>query len=172
MAAFLMCFRHLVRNYFLFILIYLEYLAYAKRCLARNNCACSFDDGSATFNLSTIAREDGISQFHFVPSTDDSYFYFYSPCYPLSIGACTGSSACLFNNSDYTFQDIGDSREPAFEYTGENVVMTYRSRDHLRTTHVTNICKQDTFYPILNVAGETTPQTFQMEMISAQACNQ
>ncbi|XP_045168086.2 uncharacterized protein LOC123531309 isoform X2 [Mercenaria mercenaria] len=141
-----------------------------KQCVKSNHCACVFDDGSGTIDLSPIGHKDGTAVFVDRPSSTDAYWYSYNPCGTFYEAACVNVAVCQYDPVKYVFQDIGVPDKVSFNYNGLYVVAQYQSQDGFRNTFVTLVCDQRKTQPALDVIGGTTGTDYYMTLTTVAAC--
>ncbi|XP_041367371.1 uncharacterized protein LOC121381985 [Gigantopelta aegis] len=143
-----------------------------KQCVGVGPCACTFDDGSGTVDLSSTGNKDGTARYHDYPGAD-SYFYSYNPCAPFTDGGCVDVAVCQTDNAKTAYYNLGTQDTAQWSYDGTNIqIYYYALTDAMRETFVTVKCDPKYDEPFVSIQGEQPlgyPQYY-VEITTKCAC--
>ncbi|XP_052808450.1 cation-dependent mannose-6-phosphate receptor-like [Mya arenaria] len=139
-------------------------------CVQSGQCACTYDDGSGTVDLSPIASTDQSNPLIRDAFAPDTYAYSFNPCLPFTEGTCVNAAACQFDTNGNIYYNIGDSSKVTLANSGTTITATYVADDGARQSKATFTCDPNKDPPDVQALGETSQSFYEFAITTKYAC--
>ncbi|XP_013790814.1 uncharacterized protein LOC106474667 [Limulus polyphemus] len=167
--------------FIVFLHLVFPLLCNSETCTKINSCVCKFSNGSV-INLTPLASKDTARWRDKATSTNDTYRYFYNPCFDFKEGPAdspledcsTEVAACQVSPDHKLYYNLGNQASAQFHWnnTGNVLQLVYQAPHTRKQTNVTLVCSSESSSPKLDVLGEINSgsEHYVFNLITKCAC--